>query len=105
MTKEEFYEKWNPGGTFNNPYSERDKSMLDNRYTHEEFMADLDMVITVVLLATVGQTTPTCTKCLSKSVCDVAPYGNDTSPCKEFIPTHWQSHVYFNKKWWPQIGG
>jgi len=45
MTKEEFYQKWNPGGTFNNPYSERDKDILDNANTYREFMDDLKKVI------------------------------------------------------------
>ena len=45
MTKDEFYQKWNPGGTFNNPYSEHDKDMLNNVSTCKEFMADLDEVI------------------------------------------------------------
>jgi hypothetical protein len=45
MTKDEFYQKWNPGGTFNNPHSEHDKDILDNTSTHKEFMADLNGVI------------------------------------------------------------
>jgi len=45
MTRDEFYQKWNPGGTFNNPYSEHDKDVLDNISTRREFMADLNKVV------------------------------------------------------------
>lgn len=48
MTREEFYRKWNPGGTFNNPHAEHNKDVLDNVDTYKEFMNDIEEMIEAV---------------------------------------------------------
>lgn len=40
-----------------------------------------------------------CGTCLLRLMCRAVSYGNEDSPCKEFIPTDWQDHIYSNGDW------
>lgn len=40
-----------------------------------------------------------CNTCLEELTCNNAPYGNEDSPCKDFIPEDWQDHIYSNGDW------